>query len=1169
MGDIQETIDIYSEESSDEEATETKENYSSSEYSSEKWENDVESQNELIDENSEAENEAINNPACEEKTESLQIAITEKNENSKIDEEELLESWIETSQSTTERNEKINDKYQSQPPEKENKDLSLEEKIKEFEDEIFHLKAEKSQEIALLEQKISFLEASLEEGLIREKKISNEVKTQKQMYTQAVKDINAKHENYIADLQAQVLQETEKFNELERIIFEKDTEIEKFKILLNRNEEQLSNIIKETKEETQLLKTKFDKKEIFYKQELKNLQQSAELEIQHLREKLHETEGNLREKDTFALNSQSQSQKEIAILQQKIEFLEQDLLETKNNLEDERKSHESMLYTIGQVSLSPKEEDLLFEIEKLKSSHTDQIKETESKYEDLIKNLNENIKGLKQGKELAETQYNSLLNEATIKQNELLNIIENVKQEKIQLQEKNKNYAENSANEDNEARLKKRIKDLELRIEELNANHGKEVDSLKRDNDQVLNQIKQLMTNEKQAIEQRTKYEKERYDKKYALACEEYENRLREEQERYEEEINSLHEELREMQEASAQETQQHNNKIALYSQKIENLENYLQNTKEQLSLIQNSHTQASESQLQSFNNERVLLSEKIEKLSNEAAFKDREIANFIFKTEQNESKIKNLDRELDELKEQFNKERVSYIERIESAKKANHKLADEVNKKKSDYKREIALANQHIEFQAKKIADLEKSLQENSVKYNDSIKSWKTENGQELSEMVEKLSLEKEYAEKKLEEKRKATKELEMKHIRQVNILEKEKALLEENLAHVNNKKDEIENRLSSEIKDLQEQLALRGGIVFKDKSSVLNDCDALRARSTELEHKVNELQILAERDKILWENKFNFLLSQRDQARNDLADHQKKFDIALEQLQKREMHEKDKIETATASLIASVESRYSNQIKEIQETNLATINELNNKISLLDRELQAAKDELGSKKNNYYQNENYEKKINELIENEQKLKSEFEVFIKQKDKKIKELADFIKNEKENFKNKFVELEQKVKESDHQKSQIFLEHEKEKAKWALERDIFLQQKNESQDLIERLEKRKESLIREIEKYRSERPTKPRPSSNIRAKPPITLNRSFIPSFMENSSYEEFSKEKYDDKGTEYSTPSSSATHESSPLPLRLKNCNASRPLSSMSRNSNDGKRKRDENIRY
>jgi hypothetical protein len=58
------------------------------------------------------------------------------------------------------------------------------------------------------------------------------------------------------------------------------------------------------------------------------------------------------------------------------------------------------------------------------------------------------------------------------------------------------------------------------------------------------------------------------------------------------------------------------------------------------------------------------------------------------------------------------------------------------------------------------------------------------------------------------------------------------------------------------------------------------------LKLSVQELERDYSEVQSSYERDKALWDGKFQFLEQQKDQAKSDLQEATKKFEMTLEQL-------------------------------------------------------------------------------------------------------------------------------------------------------------------------------------------------------------------------------------------------------------------------------------------
>jgi chromosome segregation ATPase len=158
------------------------------------------------------------------------------------------------------------------------------------------------------------------------------------------------------------------------------------------------------------------------------------------------------------------------------------------------------------------------------------------------------------------------------------------------------------------------------------------------------------------------------------------------------------------------------------------------------------------------------------------------------------------------------------------------------------------------------------------------------------------------------------------------------------------------------------------------------------------------------------------------------------------------------------------------------LQENFQNQISSLNLKNKSLDKELRTVKEELELERRGRNANSgNTEKKIQELQDTENRLLSEIDLLKKDREKKIEELQDTLTYEKEQLKVKITDLEKRAKEAEHLKGMMFIEHEKEKAKWNSERDHLMSQKNEALENLERVEKKKETLLRENEKLRVER----------------------------------------------------------------------------------------------
>ena len=155
-------------------------------------------------------------------------------------------------------------------------------------------------------------------------------------------------------------------------------------------------------------------------------------------------------------------------------------------------------------------------------------------------------------------------------------------------------------------------------------------------------------------------------------------------------------------------------------------------------------------------------------------------------------------------------------------------------------------------------------------------------------------------------------------------------------------------------------------------------------------------------------------------------------------------------------------------------------------------------------------------EKRVQDLLENETKLLSDIEKIKKDRDRKIDEFHETSLVEKEQLKSKLIEYEKRAKDAEHMRSQQFLENEKERAKWNSERDYLISKQHEDQDMVDRLEKRKEALLRENEKLRSDKGARRTPGAAFIRRPEGTAAyKQAAAGFLNSSgiSFEEFSRE--------------------------------------------------------
>ena len=140
---------------------------------------------------------------------------------------------------------------------------------------------------------------------------------------------------------------------------------------------------------------------------------------------------------------------------------------------------------------------------------------------------------------------------------------------------------------------------------------------------------------------------------------------------------------------------------------------------------------------------------------------------------------------------------------------------------------------------------------------------------------------------------------------------------------------------------------------------------------QNQDLERDFNNAQSDHERDSALWDEKREFLEKQKNQAKQDLSDAQRKFEITIEQLQKKDHNERSKNESAQMLLITSIEKKYKDQISDLKENHEVIMREKDLKFKELQGKLnQAPKNDY---EHPYFE---LEQKCKDIVKNEKRLK-------------------------------------------------------------------------------------------------------------------------------------------------------------------------------------------------
>ncbi len=344
-----------------------------------------------------------------------------------------------------------------------------------------------------------------------------------------------------------------------------------------------------------------------------------------------------------------------------------------------------------------------------------------------------------------------------------------------------------------------------------------------------------------------------------------------------------------------------------------------------------------------------------------------------------------------------------------------------------------------------------------------------------EFNEKLDRMNEEKGNLEQKYEKVKRGANDEQSKNSRVIQELERDKAILQEKINNLEGQLGDLKTKYQTESHSYNLQITNMRESSDSEKKPLLAEVEKYKALALQLEADKTELMAMYEKDRTLWEGKFNFLEQQKEQAKSDLSETLKKFETTLIHLQRARNSEKTEHESTLSEMLISIERKYQSQISDMTDSHSRMIQELEDKIRKQEKEIRAMNDKnylesqgkLGSQVLN-------EKRLAEYMDKEKKLLSELEILKLDREAKVTEYQKTLDHEREIWKNKLQDLEQRVKDGENKRSQMIFDLEKERARWNIEKDHLTTKLIEVQDNLTNLEKKKEILLRENEKLRND-----------------------------------------------------------------------------------------------
>ncbi|CAI2363103.1 unnamed protein product [Moneuplotes crassus] len=369
--------------------------------------------------------------------------------------------------------------------------------------------------------------------------------------------------------------------------------------------------------------------------------------------------------------------------------------------------------------------------------------------------------------------------------------------------------------------------------------------------------------------------------------------------------------------------------------------------------------------------------------------------------------------------------------------------------KQKLEYTREEAIINQKLVFKDEKISELQKTIKERSQEYQKRLDALRSDLYSESQQKMTYLEEKDQRFSEKLEDKAAILINLESEIIRLKSEQEKETLISVQKVSSLESKMSMLKEKYNKN----QDTI----GQLDNEVQQLVKENDDLKTKLIDFERDYTELHSNHERDKAIWDDRCEFLENQRNQAKRDLEDASQKFEITVEQLQRKDSSERGKTEKSHLILANNIEKKYKDQIKDINMSHEFAISDWSSRYKSLEKEYEELSQKYKIKSlRNISEDPLCESKIRNLLESEQYYQEENKKLKSQLDKQSLEIQLLLEKEKINYKQNLEIPEKKCKDLESKRSLKEFEVGKERAKWALEKNKI----NHEYDLLKDKDKK-------------------------------------------------------------------------------------------------------------
>ena len=973
-------------------------------------------------------------------------------------------------------------------------------------------------EKVLMEQKIIFLEKTLkelEDSKLRSNPYNTTSKKNRNDET-SIKQKKEKLEDEIKRLNKAIKELQEKNIELDSQLLTKGKRIENEKNNIQELVETYQKKLEDLQDSNSELAKNINKFKEDAAKQMEILSQEYEKQIEEILSQQKNLDEEFKTKEEELRKNLAKVQAELSVLMQDKDLVDKKIEQIKDKNQSEKIEHDKYIKILEEnnkelldkYEMTSKENS---DLKNIYSNEINQLTNENNSKEEQIRIKNEKLKDeLNQLISDYDSQIKTLKNKVVENEN---NIIPKMKQKILDLQNEKENLSQDIelCGKSQKHKLAEIALQYEDQKEQIINNNRQQLEDNNNENDQQIQEIRKVYQIEKDKISEQMRNENTTAQERINQIEKEQNEILNEMEKEKDDKIAELQDTLDELNLNHDEYVKKIEKELFLRNQKIENLQKFINDTKNSIDVIKMQQEQYLKEQNEEFENEKNILNEKIKNAEKDCETTEIEITKLQEQNTQMESNLSELKEKYNDLEKEFKDVQNDLDQEINELKNKLNEINNNINMNNANYEKELSLKEQKSEFLSKKLDDIKKELNELKESFEEKLNQTKEDVTNEYTEKIENMKKEKENLENIINNLEKEYTTLQQKYDTETETLTKEKESVTEKLNDLTIKKKQLGDQLDGQhCTDQTIILKLRNEFKLKN-DGLVKDNLSLQEKLQKLEQSYNKITNAYDTEKANWENKFSFIAEQKESLNKELEELKIKYNENMDELQKKILEERERLEQIYKKSLADGENIHNQQLQQAQET----FNKKYEEVNVQNNNLIAENATL-VKKIDFYQNNNsiseIDKKLQDALDKEKKYKEQYDKLKQEKEETINKLKLKLNNETELHKKKIEDLELKLQEYEGKRNNKNADLVKLKAVSDKDNEnkiILIQQLNET---LERLKKENEKLTsenkevqRENENYRKSSRGSSRNSSNI--------GTNYIPNRRRNGNSYYFNKE--------------------------------------------------------